>query len=78
MSILEIRAVKKKRDQFGCHIHCAKSVRIQSYSGPHFSAFGLNAERYPYSIRMRKNADRNNSDTDTFHAVTTTQQTFSC
>ena len=30
--------------------HCVKSVRIRSYSGPHFSsnfpAFGLNTERY--------------------------------
>ena len=27
-------------------LHCVKSVRIWSYSGPHFSAFGLNSERY--------------------------------
>ena len=26
--------------------HCVKSLRIRSYSGPHFPAFGLNAERY--------------------------------
>ena len=26
--------------------HCVKSVRIRSYSGPHFSAFGLNTKRY--------------------------------
>ena len=26
--------------------HCVKTVRIRSYSGPHFSAFGLNTERY--------------------------------
>ena len=31
----------------GRHIfHCVKSVRIRSYSGPHFPAFGLNTERY--------------------------------
>ena len=24
---------------------CVKNVRIQSYSGPHFPAFGLNTER---------------------------------
>ena len=29
--------------------HCVKSVRIRSYSGPHFSAFGLNMERYGVS-----------------------------
>ena len=27
-------------------IHCVKSVRIQSYSGPYFPAFRLNKERY--------------------------------
>ena len=27
-------------------IHCVKSVRIPSYSGPHFPIFGLNTERY--------------------------------
>ena len=26
--------------------NCVKSVRIQSYSGPHFPAFRLNTERY--------------------------------
>ena len=31
--------------------HCVKSVRIRSYSGPHFPAFGLNAERYSDWIR---------------------------
>ena len=25
--------------------HCVKSVRIRSYSGPYFPAFGLNTER---------------------------------
>ena len=26
--------------------HCVKSVRIRSYSGPYFLAFGLNTESY--------------------------------
>ena len=38
-------------------IHCVKSVRIRSYSGPYFPAFGLNTERYG----MWENADQNNS-----------------
>ena len=29
--------------------HCEKSVRIHSYFGPYFPAFGLNTERY-YSV----------------------------
>ena len=33
--------------------HCMKSVRIRSYSGPHFSAFGLNAKTYGVSFRIR-------------------------
>ena len=30
--------------------HCVKSVRIRSFSGPYFSAFGLNTERYGVSL----------------------------
>ena len=30
--------------------HCVKIVRIQSYFGPHFPAFGLNTERYSGSL----------------------------
>ena len=36
--------------------HYLKSVRIRSYSGPHFPAFGLNTERYG------ENEDQNNSE----------------
>ena len=42
--------------------YCVKSVRIRSYAGLYFPAFGLNTERYEYSVRMRKNADQNNSE----------------
>ena len=57
-------------------LHCVKSDRIRSYSGPHFPAFGLNT---PYNsnivrtirtecsvslrtVRMLENADQNNSE----------------
>ena len=30
--------------------YCVKSVRTRSYSGPHFPAFGLNTERYYFSV----------------------------
>ena len=51
---------------------CVKGVRIQSYFGPHFLAFGLNTERYGVSLRIQSkygkylsvfnpNADYNNS-----------------
>ena len=33
--------------------HCVKSVHIQSSSGPHFPAFGLNTETYSESLRIR-------------------------
>ena len=45
--------------------HCVKNVRIRSYSGPYFPAFGMNTERYcisPYSVRMRENTGQNNSE----------------
>ena len=52
---------------------CVKSVRIRSYSGSHFSAFGLNTERYGVSLRMQsecwKMQTRITSNADTFHAV---------
>ena len=41
-------------------INFVKSVRVRSYSGPHFPAFGLSIS--PYSLRMCKNADQNNSE----------------
>ena len=35
------------------NLRCVKNVRIRSYSGPHFPAFGLNTEQ---------NTDQNNSE----------------
>ena len=40
-------------------MHCVKSIRIRSYSGPHIWSFILHIS--PYSVRMRENADQNNS-----------------
>ena len=33
-------------------LHCIKCVRIRSYSGPYFSAFGPNTERYSVPLRI--------------------------
>ena len=42
--------IKQVRNNNG---HCVKSVRIRSYSGLHFSAYGLNSERYSvYSVSL--------------------------
>ena len=53
--------------------HCVKSVRILSYSGPYFPAFGLNTERYSISLCIQsecgKMRTRITPNTDTFHAV---------
>ena len=50
-----------------------KGVRIQSFFGPFFLAFGLNAERYGVSLRNQsecgKIRTRKTPNTDTFHAV---------
>ena len=52
---------------------CMKCVRIWSYSGPHFPAFGLNTERYFISLRIQfecgKMLARTTWNTDTFYAV---------
>ena len=39
-----------------CTSYCVKSVRIRSYSGPHFFAFGLNT-----AVQMQENENQNNS-----------------
>ena len=55
------------------HLDCVKNVRIRSYSGPHFPAFGLITERYGVSLRMQskyvKMRTRITPNKDTFHAV---------
>ena len=53
--------------------HCVKGVRIRSHSGPYFSAFGLNTERYRGSLCIQSECEkmwtRTTPDTDTFRAV---------
>ena len=55
------------------NIHGVKGVRIRSYSGSHFSAFGLNTERYRVSFRIQsecgKMRTRITPNTDTIYAV---------
>ena len=54
-------------------LHCVKIVRIRSYSGPYFPAFGLNTERYFVSLLFHseygKMRTRISPNTDTFHAL---------
>ena len=52
-------------------MHCVKRVRIRSYSGPHFSAFGLNTERHRVRIqsKCREMWTKITPNTDAFHAV---------
>ena len=40
-------------------VHCVKSVRIQSYSGPHFPPFGMNTGDAPYLSVFSPNAGKN-------------------
>ena len=49
-------------------MHCVKSVRIRSYSGPHFPAFGLNRVSLRIQFECFKMRTRI-PNTDTFHAV---------
>ena len=43
---------------FFCGYHCVKCVRVRSFSGTYFPAFGLNTERYsvPYLSVFSPNA----------------------
>ena len=53
--------------------HYVKIVRIRNFSGPYFTAFGLNTERYYITLciqsKYRKIWTRKTPDTGTFHAV---------
>ena len=57
--------------------HSIKNVRIWSYSGTHFPAFGLDTERYSVSLRIQSECGkmwtRINPNTDTFHAVSSNE-----
>ena len=58
--------------------HCVKSVRIWSYSGLYFAAFGLNAERYEVFLRIQSECGKIRTriapNTDTFHVVSCANQ----
>ena len=64
-----------------CTFHCVKIVRIRSYFGPHFPAFGLNKERYSVSLRIPSECGimraRITPNRDTFYAVFNLGFTFS-
>ena len=52
-------------------LHCVKGVCIQSFSGPHFPAIGLNTgSKSPYSVRMQENPDQKNSEYSHFSRST--------
>ena len=55
-----------------------KSVRIRSYPGPYFPAFGLNTERFGVSLRIqsdcRKIRTRITPNTKNFYAVTSADE----
>ena len=57
-----------------------KSVRIQSYSGPHFPVFGLNTERYSLSLRIQskcgKMRTRITPNKDTFYVLYVINEKF--
>ena len=54
-------------------LYGVKSVRIRSFAGPYFPAFGLNTARYevsrPIQSECRKIWTRKTPNKDTFHAV---------
>ena len=54
-------------------LHCVKNVRIWSFPGPHFPAFGLNTERYEVSLRIQSECEkirtRKTPNTDPFYTV---------
>lgn len=53
--------------------HCMKSVRIRSFSDPHFSAFGLNTEIHRVNLSIQSKCGKMRTtktlNVDTFLAV---------
>ena len=53
--------------------HYVKSVRIRSFSGPYFPAFGLNTDFYSVNLRIKSECEkmrsRKSPNTDTFQSV---------
>ena len=53
--------------------HCVNSVCIRSCSGPYFSAFGLNTERYSVSLSIQSECEKMRTriipNTDILHGV---------
>ena len=53
--------------------YCKKGIRVGSFSGPYFPAFGLNTEKYRISLRIKSQCSkirtRKTPNTDTFHVV---------
>ena len=47
------KVIGTKLTSFLYLLHCVRSARILSFSGPHFPAFGLNTERYGVSLRIQ-------------------------
>ena len=43
MTLIVLVLFWKRDDDIQCYKHCVKSVRIWSYSGPHFPVFSPNA-----------------------------------
>ena len=62
-------------EMFNRVLHCVKSVRIWSFPGPYFPAFGLNTERY-VSLHIQSEWGkiwiRKTPNADTFYAVLVT------
>ena len=54
--------------------HCMKNVRVWSFSGPYFPAFGLNTERYGIFLRIQTECSkiwtRKTPNADAFQAAT--------
>ena len=73
MSDQQTSVIMSHYNSFSYTSHCVKSVRVRSYSGPHFRAFGLNTETHSGSLRIQSECGemptRITQNTDTFHAV---------
>ena len=68
-----LHSYNSEKMHWGRGWHCVKRVRIHSYSGPYFLAYGLNTERYSLSLHIQSECGKIRTriapNTDTFYAV---------
>ena len=64
-----IHALIHLTEKISNQLHCVKSVRIRSFSGPYFPAFGLNTERKSIYVQSECGKIRTRTRYDNYYKI---------